>query len=721
MTKENRQIHDTTSMWMQNGVSKYGDDVCYKVLPGEFKAESQPDGSVKFKGWASTDVVDHADDIVEATAFLSSRDSYMKTGKMLYMHDWFSIPCGKITTFEPKDHGLWIEGYTLPTSTGQDVAIAIDHGTLDALSIGFKPIETTFNDDDGVRSIHDLELFEISFVNAGMNPDALFTQMKSLKLDTLTERKIGMPEVIITPEAIKKAEAMVGKFDETVESVNSSLAAVEAKTAELTGLINTIQEKQITLAKGGLDKSEYITFTKKIGDDLMDVRTELEKIGQKRQVIDRRDDFIEWQMKFATLVPRIHENGSTYTLIDSKAFSLIAAPVKYGDRNDGQLLKMFRDLNDIVVLTDSYMRGANKAGYDIRNLKSYRMMVELAEVIDPEFAKAMYSTGSGVGDDWVPTFMSSELFDLVEISAEVEMLFPHFDMPTNPYDWPIKTSHGTMYRAAEAATNNPDQLTKSDMGTSNVTFRAETFAIAMSTSPQLIEDSIVAIVPALREDMSYTAAKGYESLIINGDNAATHMDNGGSSNLWDENLAPETYEDGLRRYAKDASKEFGVLSATAGNGDGTNVFLAGDLRGLRKDMGVLGKDPSKVVYITGLAGYFQIMGMAQFAQPGTYEAGATWKTGALESIDGCMLKISSEIGEEQNTVGVYDDSTKTSSHVLCVNSTGFKVGSARSATVEFEKNIMTQQWTYVLTMRKSFQKMTASTQYPVANGFEILV
>ena len=220
--------------------------------------------------------------------------------------------------------------------------------------------------------------------------------------------------------------------------------------------------------------------------------------------------------------------------------------------------------------------------------------------------------------------------------------------------------------------------------------------------------------------MSYTAAKGYESLIINGDNASTHMDNGGGTAKWTASTAPETYEDGLRRYAKDASKEWTLLSATAGNGDGDSAFNAADLRFLRKEMGPLGKDPSKVVYITGLSGMFQIMGMSQFAQPGTYSAGATWQSGALESADGCQLKVSSEVLEDQNIVGVYDSSTTTRTHVLAVNTTGFKVGAARGATVEFEKNIVTQQWTYVLTMRKSFQKMTATTQYPVANGYDIV-
>jgi len=66
------------------------------------------------------------------------------------------------------------------------------------------------------------------------------------------------------------------------------------------------------------------------------------------------------------------------------------------------------------------------------------------------------------------------------------------------------------------------------------------------------------------------------------------------------------------------------------------------------------------------------------------------------------------------------DSSSTHKGIICLNrQKGFKIGLRRGVTLEFEKNIRTQQWAFVATRRMDFQNMQPSTRYPVSYGYNI--
>ena len=730
------QAVDITQFFLKDGTSVNGSkDLHYKALPMSLKAEEHDDGSVTIRGWASTKDKDLADDIIEPGAFKSSLKQFLKRGTMLFMHDWYALPVGKWDVGIIKDRGLWVEGRIANTRVGRDIQELIELETLDSLSVGFRLKKSSTDEESRKRRITDLFLHEASIVNAGMNPRALFSQAKSLNLDIdnlyttspdgegrgSNRKGSAMTEISQeTLDLIKSTEKLVGEHQDALEKATGEAEGLSTDIRNQGEMLTAIKEKHSEMEKGHLPKAEFDTFVKKLGADILDIQEKVKKRIAVDQTRAQQLPLTDWRMlqtkDGVPLVTRMDDHGRPLNILEQKAWQLFECPVKY-EGDAGLALKNLRDLYQTALIVGAVYRGRFGGSFNCMQLKTFKLLHEWLEVYDggkyADVAKAMYSTGTGVGDEWVPTFMSSQLYDLYRLTPSLESMIPAFEMPTNPYTWPIKTSGATMYRAAEAAVANPDQLTQSNIGTSNITFTAETFATVVATSPQLIEDSIIPIVQEINAELAFEMRSRYESMLINGDNTATHRDTGKSYT----SVNAESYEDGLRYIATDDSKKFHAQSTTAGEGDGASAFTAKDLRAARKEMGKMGQNPADCVYVTNVDVWYKILSMDQFAKPGDYGAGNTWASGTLQMIDGCQLYLSEHMSNVENILGpVTNTSTGAYSSFLCFNKTAFKIGSKRGVEVEFEKDIKTQQFAFVSTMRKSFKKMTASTLSPVAMG-----
>jgi HK97 family phage prohead protease len=147
----------------------------YKALDFEVKAE----GDNTFSGFASTPDLDQGGDIVVKGAFgrtIAQRGSKLK---MLWNHKATDLPIGKYTKVEERDGGLYVEGKVSDTAAGRDVMTLLRDGAIDSMSIGYAVREADYND-DGVRVIKDLDLYEVSLVNFPMNEKAVVTGVKAV-------------------------------------------------------------------------------------------------------------------------------------------------------------------------------------------------------------------------------------------------------------------------------------------------------------------------------------------------------------------------------------------------------------------------------------------------------------------------------------------------------------------------------------------------------------
>lgn len=148
-------------------------------------------GNVVIEGFASTPDIDRYNDIVEPTAFTAALELYQKNPVVLRSHD-MDKPIGRVTSATITDKGLFVRAEIMDEQTKTE----IKDGRMNAMSIGYCPLETVFQHKDGkpfdplkdslwdediVRVIKKLDLVEISIVSTPANGYALFSVAKSVK------------------------------------------------------------------------------------------------------------------------------------------------------------------------------------------------------------------------------------------------------------------------------------------------------------------------------------------------------------------------------------------------------------------------------------------------------------------------------------------------------------------------------------------------------------
>jgi len=726
----------------------------------EFKASGAAvaDGAIlTISGYASTRDVDSTNDIVEPTAFANSLPKYLDHPILLFGHDWYSMPIGKVTRAKIDKKGLWIDAAIADTTQGRDIKTLVDFGILKSFSIGFWPTDIKSPEKDGdPRVIEGLDLAEISVVNVPANRQALFEAAKGCEPATLALKSLfndnpphdgrgtqeGSHKMAdrqdILPEdfksALRQAETMTKNFGDKVEEVAGRLDQVQTATEQNARIIKMIQDQGEALRKGYITEAEFKGFTDKLGGQVLSLQHTIDSIKGAQRAVSERMPVTSWkgyardilEYKDGRLVNAggidiaWDDQGRPLPDVLQRARFLLQEPVDYNQPGGG-LVKIIRDLNDIVYLSHVYLSQKARGRYDIMNLKAFKLFRTLVERVDPEFAKALYSTGTGVGDEWVPTEMSATLYEQMALEAKVEGYIPHWQMPSNPATWPIKTTTSTAYIYPEAAVNNPTQLTKSQFATTNVTFTTRNAGVAIPVSPEFMEDSIIDVIPAIRNDMALALAKGKESAIINGDDAASHRDTQAgwvSGNM-------EYGEDGLRRMAIDSQAGTGAkntfsVQATSGIGDKAATFGEGDVRGLRDALpSPHGVNADNLVYVTTPRVWFKMLSFAPVAQAGTYNMGkSTWSDGSLNMFDGSPVVLTGQMVDTYHTDGLWSTTGATSS-ILCFDKTAFKVGEKRGVTVEYDNDILTQQRAFVATTRYCFRSMRPATDHAVSMGYNI--
>ena len=145
------------------------------------------------EGYASVfGVLDSYQDIIEAGSF--SKTISGKNGKRVkfcYQHE-FSDVIGKIVELREDERGLWFKAKISNTTLGRDVVELIQDGALDEISIGFRTIISEWDSKNEIRTIKEVELYEISIVSRAANEGAVIlgTEVKSEKIAELTDEQL---------------------------------------------------------------------------------------------------------------------------------------------------------------------------------------------------------------------------------------------------------------------------------------------------------------------------------------------------------------------------------------------------------------------------------------------------------------------------------------------------------------------------------------------------
>ena len=160
------------------------------ALPGQDGLAVALDGTIR--GYASLfDQIDLGSDRVRRGAF---NMSLAKRGagqiRKLFQHDP-DRPIGRWTRIEEDERGLCGEGrINQDTALGRETLALVRGGALEGLSIGFKTVRATRPTVSGVRTLLEVDLWEVSVVTFPMLPDARIDTVKQGKGSTLSPRTL---------------------------------------------------------------------------------------------------------------------------------------------------------------------------------------------------------------------------------------------------------------------------------------------------------------------------------------------------------------------------------------------------------------------------------------------------------------------------------------------------------------------------------------------------
>lgn len=366
--------------------------------------------------------------------------------------------------------------------------------------------------------------------------------------------------------------------------------------------------------------------------------------------------------------------------------------------NFGQGIKRPTGMNDGI--TPVQLQAAVRAGE--MGLKSLRNSLVYGR------KTLLTSTGSGTGDELVPSDLSSDLGMRLYLESPIaaEFMSSEIDMPTNPFTLPLITTRATFYRGSENPGSDPTDGTP---GTGNTVLTAAKLIGMCTYTYEADEDSIISILPMLQEQLGSGAADALEDAIINGDTAGTHQDT--DTEAAGATVAATLFN-GLRKLALAISGLKADLS--------TGNISAANILGLKKLLLKYGVRPRDLLIICGVKGHSSFLGLDEtLTADKVGNDRAAILTGSAPQLFGSKIIVSARCREDTDATGVNGASGNTKGTVLLVHKPSFIMGVRRGFTVEVDVD-KKQQLNYVIaSFRRAFmpRETPSATISSVAIGY----
>lgn len=206
----------------------------------ELKATGD-DGTIE--GYGSVfGVKDNYDDVIAPGAYKSSLAAHKSAGTMpamLWQHD-SSVPIGVWTEMVEDEKGLRIKGrLALDTVKGKEAHALMKMGALNGLSIGFVSKQWTYDRQTEVRTLTEVDLWEVSLVTFPANEKARVTNVKAADvagIKTIRQAEQALRDAGFTADAAKALIAEVKRIALDERDAHGAAAAMKAADRLLNSL-----------------------------------------------------------------------------------------------------------------------------------------------------------------------------------------------------------------------------------------------------------------------------------------------------------------------------------------------------------------------------------------------------------------------------------------------------------------------------------------------------
>jgi len=355
-------------------------------------------------------------------------------------------------------------------------------------------------------------------------------------------------------------------------------------------------------------------------------------------------------------------------------------------------IEEFKALQDDAYIVGTLLAEKWKMPYGaaLRRTKIYRSLEERLKS-DAELRKALYTSGTGTGVEWIPTGFSSQLLEKIRLNLMIANQFQVVNMPTNPYRFPVQSGAASGYLIPESTSDSATKIKATTPGTSNFEFTAKKLAARVLFSEEINEDAAINMLDFVRGELAIAISEALEKAILDGDDSTTHQD----SDVTDANDARKAFK-GLRYFALNNA---GTATLSFSGGAPTTALL----RNLRKLMGKYGVNPKNLFWGFSPAGYIQALSISEVVTVDKLGANATIVTGQLAQFDGAPVLVSEHIRDNLNASGVYDGVTTNLTVVHLVDKRGFWIGQRGGVTINTTRDFETDQIILVAKHRVSFK------------------
>jgi HK97 family phage prohead protease len=206
----------------------------------ELKAAGD-DGTVE--GYGSVfGVRDNYDDVIAAGAYVASLAAHKSAGTMpamLWQHD-ASAPIGVWTEMVEDSKGLKIKGkLALDTVKGKEAHALLKMGAINGLSIGFVSKKWDYDREMEVRTLTEVDLWEVSLVTFPANEKARITGVKAADvagIKTIRQAEQALRDAGFSSDAAKALIAEVKRIALDERDAHGAAAAMKAADRLLNSL-----------------------------------------------------------------------------------------------------------------------------------------------------------------------------------------------------------------------------------------------------------------------------------------------------------------------------------------------------------------------------------------------------------------------------------------------------------------------------------------------------
>ncbi len=631
------------------------DNIFTKELP---TAEESID-SIYINGYASTNEVDRAGDVIPSSVWEAGMKNYLKNPVVLAYHD-HDDPVGRVTEHKIDEKGLWVKARISAAAT--EVFNLVKDGVLSAFSVSFRVLDAAYDSVTELFVVKELELLEISVVSVPCNQDTLFSLAKSF--DSAEDYNNFKKQFVSSSNPAKGLEA--------TNDMSSNITKKEVNMTE-----EEIKQMVAAAAKEASEKALAAADAARKADEIAKQKAADEAAALDKKIKDAVSSIASGNSGAENLLAEIEKRFNEQTESTKGVLAGLEATIaeKAKELEAIQRSKMnFAEGKDADGVTYAEKEKAiflsKMTGKSLEATKYGKSVLEKAGSGTPSGGHLPYAV------PW-ELEVSLNLENEVRRRLVVAPLLRNISMQTNVMTIPVNPEAGlaTWVTNAQFGTTNSTGAAQTHQ-LKEITLNAYKLATLEYMNYEEEEDSLIVLMPIVRDAMIRRTARSIDKAFLLGAGAGA---------------------DPVKGLATYDTTSVVTPSLAAG-------LTVADLRAARKDLGALGLDPSEVIFIVSTDAYFNLLEDTNFQTMDKVGPAATLLTGQIGVIGNSSVLVSAELPSTASGT-----STGTANILgVAFNTSNFLVGNQRGLRMESQDLIETQRKAIVASMRTGMTQISTS-------------